>query len=225
MSETYRIRKEAFLHVARNVICLSQSEIDAFSDSECDDMSIFISLSDDLLSHIKINDKDETQERLSSTTKAHIIAFICFYWHVLASGQVHTDKGWFTPSRYDFDAFCESTHFDPYHGKMLNDMYTVDLWSETEFYQLKYPFFASLPAHKANPCLQGVIYEPAINISVARIDNGNSNMNSCEQIAQEPSSMYALPDSHDKEKVSQQQEDHVSSSLPYLSPFHSHRFI
>ena len=130
-------RKEVFLHVVNNVICLSPNEIDVFSDSGCDDILCLIhDVSYDFLSSIKNN----KQEHLSPTTQARIVAFDCFYWHALTSGQVPTENGWFAPSQYDFDSFCESPHFSPEQGNMVSDIYKMDPCSKTEFYVLRFPF-------------------------------------------------------------------------------------
>ena len=140
MPLTREQKKEAFLHVAENVIRLSSSEIAAFSDSGFDDILLLINMWDDTLSHITILGADKTPEQLSSITRDRIIAFICFYCHLRDSGQFIKDKGWFTLSSYDFDAFCESPHFGPYQGKSLDNMFTVEPWSATEYYKLQFPF-------------------------------------------------------------------------------------
>ena len=82
MPLTREQKKEAFLHVAENVIRLSSSEIAAFSDSGFDDILLLINMWDDTLSHITILGADKTPEQLSSIIRDRIIVFICFYQHL-----------------------------------------------------------------------------------------------------------------------------------------------
>ena len=134
-------KKEAFLHVAQNVMCLSPSEITAFVDSDFNDILLLKCMSEADLSHIVSMTMERKNTTLSTMTIECIKVFVHFLHHLEATDQFpRNNMAWFSLSCDDFDAFCQSTHARAYHGISLDNIYTVERCSVNEYYKLQHPF-------------------------------------------------------------------------------------
>ena len=134
MSLTRMQRYNAFLHVMRNVICLSHHEINGMFDFGLDNIAALTMMTEENLSRIPM---------LAHATQMRIKFFMYFLHHLQVTNQFNdTLLWWFALSCDDFDAFLQSAFARQYRGKSIDDLdATVAPWYRTnKWYELQYPF-------------------------------------------------------------------------------------
>ena len=95
-------QREAFEHVANNVLMLTVREIDAFTDIGADTILTFINLSTADLASLQVNDDDDTKIPLPISFRNTFYLFMYYLHYLDHIDDAPFDEQWFKLTQRDF---------------------------------------------------------------------------------------------------------------------------
>jgi hypothetical protein len=121
-------QREAFEHVADNILMLTAQEIAALTNIGANTILSFINMSTDDLASLQVVDDDgEITISLPISTR-NILYHFRYYLHYLDHiGGTPFDEQWFKLTQRDFNDFRQSHWVKYYRGKTLDNIASVDL--------------------------------------------------------------------------------------------------
>jgi hypothetical protein len=121
-------QREAFEHVAGNVLMLTVKEINALTDIGANTILIFINMSTADLASLQVVDDDGTTKTPLPISSRNTLLLFMYYLHYLNHiDGTPFDEQWFKLTQQDFNDFRQSVWVKYYRGKTLDNIASVDL--------------------------------------------------------------------------------------------------
>lgn len=127
MAFTRKMQKDAFNHVATNILVLSDEEIKAFQDARLDNILNFINMDDQLFASVQMTDSNNNKTPLPACTRMIIIVFMSYLHFLDETSATPVGHEWMNLNSDDFESFRQGSVIKHYKGKTLDNIATVKL--------------------------------------------------------------------------------------------------